>query len=147
MAKTNNNPLLTGVSGKIGNLLIKQTKYGTVITQMPERVKKKPTARQKIHRDIFAAAIKYARAAKIAHIRVYHNEGRADSQEIYLAAIKDYVAAAHKAFGLPSFEMDETNTTEQQKVFERINRKTTPEPTSENATPSKMPTKRQKKAS
>ena len=51
MGKTVNNPLLTGVSGRIGDLLIKQYKSGTVITMMPlHNKRRKPTDRQKHQR-------------------------------------------------------------------------------------------------
>ena len=124
MGLTNNNPLLTGVRGRIGNLLIKQTKYGTVITLMPDGVKRKPTRRQQQHRDIFAAAIKYAKAMKLEYIVKHGNAGRPESQEIYLAAIKDYVAAAREARFLGPFSMKkDTKKPAQEKILEKIKEK------------------------
>jgi len=92
MGKTNHNPLLTGVRGRIGDLVIKQYKEGTVITMMPSYTKRKPTRRQKEHRAVFAAAVKYAKAEQLKHILKYGNAGRKESKLIYFAALKAFIA-------------------------------------------------------
>ena len=64
MARTNSNGLLQGVSGRIGQLVIKQYAYGTVITSIPvmrPSKKKKTGSLQNLHREHFAAAVAYAR--------------------------------------------------------------------------------------
>ena len=124
MGVTNNNPLLTGVRGRIGNLVIKQTKYGTVITLKPDGVIGTPTVKQQRHRVIFAAAIQYAKEMKRAHAKKFRAD-KAESQEIYLAAIKDYVKAARAARGLGEFSMKaDTNKPAQDKVLKKIKEKT-----------------------
>jgi hypothetical protein len=56
------NILLIGVSGKLGDIVVKQYKYGTVITKLPDMSKVKSTARQKKQRKRFAAAVAYAKS-------------------------------------------------------------------------------------
>lgn len=96
MAITNNNPLLTGVRGRIGNLVVKQYKNGTVITLMPSYTKRKPTTRQKQHRDIFAAAVKYGRAEKHKHLLQYGQVARTESQDIYHKSIQAFMLAVRR---------------------------------------------------
>jgi len=58
MARTNNNPLLQGVSGKIGNqLVIKQYSYGTVISATPDMSRVKKSMLQKLAQQKFADAV------------------------------------------------------------------------------------------
>ena len=92
MASTNNNPLLAGVRGRIGNLVIKQYKYGTVITQMPDFISTEPTEGQKRHRAHFAAAVKYAKEQKRNHINQYGFGAKPESQVIYLQSIRAFMA-------------------------------------------------------
>ena len=97
MGKTVNNPLLTGVSGRIGDLLIKQYKSGTVITMMPSHNKRrKPTDRQKHQREVFRAAVKYAKERHLQHIKQHGAAGRKDGQDIYHAGIREYMAAVRR---------------------------------------------------
>ncbi len=96
MARSANNPLLTGLRGRIGNLVIKQYSYGTVITQMPSYTKRKPTPAQKRHRDMFAAAVKYAKAEKLKHIMKHGNAGRAESQDIYHKSIQEFMLSVKR---------------------------------------------------
>jgi hypothetical protein len=97
MGKTVNNPLLTGVSGRIGDLLIKQYKSGTVITMMPSHNKnRKPTDRQKHQREVFSAAVKYAKGLRLQHIKQNGAAGRKDGQDIYHAGIRQFMAAVRR---------------------------------------------------
>ena len=93
MGKTTTNPLLTGVRGRIGNLVVKQYKHGTVITVMPSYTKRKPTARQKEHRAIFAAAVKFGKAEKLMHLTKKGQAARTESQDIYHKSIQEFMLA------------------------------------------------------
>ncbi len=96
MARSDNNPLLTGLRGRIGNLIFKQYSYGTVVTQMPSYTKRKPTPSQKRHRDMFAAAVKYAKAEKLKHLMEHGNAGLAKSQDIYHKSIQEFMLAVKR---------------------------------------------------
>jgi len=97
MGKTVNNPLLTGVSGRIGDLLIKQYKSGTVITMMPSHNKRrKPTERQKRQREIFGVAVKHAKERRLQHIKKHGQAGLKDGQDVYHAGIREYMAAVRR---------------------------------------------------
>lgn len=93
MGKTTNNPLLTGVRGRIGDLVVKQYKYGTVITLMPSYTKRKPTPLQKRHRALFAAAVKHGQAEKRKHLKEYGQVARSASQDIYHKSIQEFMLA------------------------------------------------------
>ena len=97
MGKTVNNPLLTGVSGRIGDLLIKQYKSGTVITMMPSHNKRrKPTDRQKHQREVFSAAVKYAKVLRLQHIKQYGAAGLKEGQDVYHAGIRKFMLAVRR---------------------------------------------------
>lgn len=93
MGKTTNNPLLTGVRGRIGDLVVKQYKHGTVITVMPSYTKRKPTPGQKTHRAIFAAAVRHGQAEKLKHLTKYGQIARSESQDIYHKSIQEFMLA------------------------------------------------------
>ena len=50
-----------------------------------------------MHRDFFAAAVKYAKEEKTQHIFKHGNMGRKESQAIYYKAIQDFMKAVKKA--------------------------------------------------
>jgi hypothetical protein len=61
MATVTDNLILKGVRGRIGELVIKQYANRIVITKVPDMDGIKPSPKQKAHRKIFGAAVKYAR--------------------------------------------------------------------------------------
>ena len=91
MARTNN-PLLQGVSGKIGDqLVIKQYSYGTVISAMPDMSKVKKSHLQKIENKKFADAVAYAKSIsrnpvkKAAYVKKLKK-----GKSVYHAAIQEF---------------------------------------------------------
>ena len=65
MAKIKLNPLFAGMSGKIGNIVIKRSMNGVVfVARMPDMSKVKPSAAQLAQRRAFAQAGNYAKSAR-----------------------------------------------------------------------------------
>ena len=94
MAIIPENSLLSQLSGKLGNIVIKRYKNKTVITLMPSKKKKskrKPTELKKIHEDNFAAAVKYAQGilGDLALKKKYEKK-LAPGQSVYNYAISEY---------------------------------------------------------
>lgn len=92
MARTNKNPLLQGVSGKIGGqLVIKQYSYGTVISAMPDMSKVKKSMRQKQEQNKFAKAVAYARSiTRNPDKKAAYAKKLPKGQSVYHAAIKEF---------------------------------------------------------
>ena len=82
--------------GRIGNLLVKQYKNGTVITLMPSYTKRKPTPLQKMHRAYFAEAVKRGKAEKLKHLMQYGQQARTESQDIYHKTIQEFMLAIRR---------------------------------------------------
>lgn len=97
MASVNNNPLLQGVRGRVGDFIVKQYSYGTVITAAPVMPRRKLTALQKLKRKNFAEAVAYAQgilrnpAKKAAYARKLPKGKR-----VYHAAIQEFMAKKRK---------------------------------------------------
>ena len=93
MAHSKNNPLLEGVSGKIGNLVIKQYPNGKiVITKLPDMSSVKRTELQSIYQNKFAEAVKYARAAKRDPLKsAAFEKVLKDGQDVYHAALSSFL--------------------------------------------------------
>jgi hypothetical protein len=56
-----NNLLLRGVSGKIGNVVLKHTSHGDFISKYPDMSGVVPSANQKTQRSRFQCAVDYAK--------------------------------------------------------------------------------------
>lgn len=92
MARTKNNPLLQGVSGKIGGqLVIKQYSYGTVISAMPDMSKVKKSRLQKIAQQKFAEAVAYARSISRNPLKkAAYAKKLEKGKSVYHAAIQEF---------------------------------------------------------
>ena len=55
--------LLQAISGRVGDVVVRQTSRGPVVSRLPKRSRKKPTAAQREAKDKFAAAVRYAKEA------------------------------------------------------------------------------------
>lgn len=93
MARVKNNPLLEGVSGKIGDsFIVKQYRFGTVISAVPDMSRVKKSALQKVKQKKFADAIAYAQS-------IIHNPAKKavfaknlpKGKSVYHAAIQEYL--------------------------------------------------------
>ncbi len=96
MARTRSNGLLQGVSGKLGQLVIKQYAYGTVITTIPTvrpSVKKRTGPLQNLHREHFAAAVAYARGIiRDPELKAAWSKKLKKGETVYNAAVKSFMS-------------------------------------------------------
>jgi hypothetical protein len=94
MAILSNNSLLAALSGKLGNVVIKQYKNRTVITVLPSKKKKskrKPTPLKKLNEDNFGAAVKYAQGIiRDMKLKKAYEKKVAPGQSVYNYAISEY---------------------------------------------------------
>jgi hypothetical protein len=93
MARVYNNELLKGVSGKLGELVIKQYKYGIVISKKPSfNKRRKKTELQKLKQDNFKKAVKYAQSIlKDVKKKKAYAKKLKKGASVYHAAIKEYL--------------------------------------------------------
>lgn len=102
MARSDNNALLAGFSGAIGKqIVVKQYNGKTVITAYPDMSRVKPSANQKMRRNVFTDAVAYAKGindnpAKKAAYKKKLKKG----QSVYHAAISAYMKE-HVQVGSP----------------------------------------------
>ncbi|HMK03572.1 MAG TPA: hypothetical protein VK489_05250 [Ferruginibacter sp.] len=94
MARVFNNALLDGVSGRIGEkLVIKQYRYGTVISAMPDMSRVKKSALQKHYQGDFADAVAYTQS--IVHDprkKAVYTKKIPKGKTVYHVAIQEYLA-------------------------------------------------------
>ena len=92
MARARNSFILQGISGKIGDIVVKQYPYGTVVTKVPDMSNVKSTRLQKKKRKKFKEAVAFAqkiladpktKAAFKAKLR--------RGQTVYHAALSQYL--------------------------------------------------------
>jgi hypothetical protein len=62
MAKLSKDSMLTGYSGKMGNIVFRRFNRTTLIAAAPRKSNKPPTAGQKLQRDRFRLASLYAKS-------------------------------------------------------------------------------------
>jgi hypothetical protein len=93
MARVNNNPLLKGVSGKIGDsFVVKQYSYGTVISAMPDMSRVKKSKLQKLKQSSFAAAVAYAQSIiKDPKKKKAYQSKLPKGKTVYHTAIQEYL--------------------------------------------------------
>ena len=93
MARTNNNPILKGVRGKIGDsLVIKQYAHGTVISALPDMSNVKKSALQKLYAKRFGEATAYAKS--IIHDpkkKAAYAKKLPKGKQVFHAAIQEYM--------------------------------------------------------
>ena len=92
MARVKNNPLLQGVSGKIGeSFVVKQYMYGTVISAIPDMSRVKKSALQKLRQGTFADAVKYAQSIiRDPKKKAAYANKLPKGKTVYHAAIQEY---------------------------------------------------------
>ena len=92
MARARNSFILQGLSGKIGDIVVKQYRYGTVVTKVPDMSNVKSTRLQKKKRKKFKEAVAFAQKilanpAKRAAFEAKLKRGKTG----YHAAISQYL--------------------------------------------------------
>jgi hypothetical protein len=96
MAKIKLNPLFAGISGKVGNLVIKKSKNGGVIVaKSPDMARVKPSKAQLAQRKAFEKASEYAKSALADETRRAFYEALAEARKTTARAlcIADYLKA------------------------------------------------------
>jgi hypothetical protein len=91
MARLKFNFLLAGASGKIGDLVIRQIGKNSYISTVPDMDHVVPTALQLKRREIFTAAVAYAK--NIIHdvkLKAIYKKKVKKGERVYNFAIKEY---------------------------------------------------------
>lgn len=98
MARVKNNPLLKGVSGKIGDaFVVKQYSYGTVISAIPDMSRVKKSKLQKVKQGTFGAAVAYAQGIlRDPKKKAAYAHKLPPGKTVYHAAIQEYLAKQNK---------------------------------------------------
>ncbi|MDR2906388.1 MAG: hypothetical protein LBU91_00140 [Bacteroidales bacterium] len=92
MAKSKNNVLTHGLSGKIGDLIVFSQRNGkTVVSAAPRKSEKEETEKQKEHRRRFQKATLYAKAARLEDH--YLDAAEREDKSAYNVAIADFFNA------------------------------------------------------
>ncbi|MGG9962003.1 hypothetical protein [Ferruginibacter sp. SUN106] len=93
MARVKSNPLLQGVSGKIGDsFVVKQYRYGTVISAVPDMRRVKKSALQKLKQNRFADAIAYAQSIiRDPEKKAAYAKKLPEGKTVYHTAIQEYL--------------------------------------------------------
>jgi len=93
MARVKNNELIEGLSGRVGGLVFKSFKSGTIITSLADRSKVKLSANQKKANSKFKEAVAYAQDVladpkKSSRYKARLKEGKS----IYHTALSEYLS-------------------------------------------------------
>ena len=97
MARVFNNALLDGVRGKIGKLVIKQYRYGTVISAIPDMSRVKKSALQKHYQGDFADAVAYAQGIiRDPRKKAAYAKKIPKGKTVYHVAIQEYLEKKNK---------------------------------------------------
>lgn len=92
MARVKNNVLIQGLSGRIDRLLLKQYRYGTVLSKMPDRSKVKLSAKQKKANKRFQEAVQYAKGVlKDPPMHKLYAKELKKGKSLYHAALSDFL--------------------------------------------------------
>jgi hypothetical protein len=92
MARVKTNPLLEGLSGKVGNLVFKNYASGTIISSRPDRSKVILSADQKESNSKFKHAVAFARAVlKDPEKRKEYEDKVKPGQSIYHTALAEFM--------------------------------------------------------
>ncbi|MGV8094686.1 MAG: hypothetical protein AB2L24_22765 [Mangrovibacterium sp.] len=97
MAKVGNNIVVTGLSGKLGNLIVFRTHGAkTVVAQAPQKRKGEPTEAQEQHQTRFQEAILYGKASITdAAKKAAYKASAEDGQSAFNVAVADFLRAPH----------------------------------------------------
>lgn len=92
------NPLLNNTSGKIGNtIVVKQYRYGTVISAMPNMRRVKKSELQQLKQNWFKDAVVYAQTIlRDPKKKAAYAKKIKDGKTVYHTAIKEYLERAKK---------------------------------------------------
>ncbi len=94
MAKAINNPVMQGVSGKVGKVVFRRTVFGTVVAKLPDySIKRKLTPAQKAFRIRFKRAAAYVKLKLENPLFGQKYEGlMKPGHTTYITAFTDYMS-------------------------------------------------------
>lgn len=98
MAKAHLNPVIQGISGKVGNLVYRRMASGkTFVSRLPAKSNVPPSAAQNAHRQRFKQAAAQAKAALAdPQTRAYYEAAAAGSHKTpYNLALSDCMSGQH----------------------------------------------------
>jgi hypothetical protein len=104
MARVRDNLLVDGFSGKLGDIIFKHYRFGTVVSRRPNMSKVKRTSTQKKNSSRFVEAVKYARSVVASPMlkKTYEKKAKKSGRTIYHLALADYMRDASKTLnGIP----------------------------------------------
>lgn len=92
MARADNNPLFQGVRGRIGDIVVKQYSYGTVITKVPDMPKRRRLSElQKYRPQHFRDAVAYAKdIIRDPKKKAAYAKKLPKGKQVYHAALQEY---------------------------------------------------------
>ena len=101
MARSNNNPILKGTRGKIGDsLVVKQYSFGTVTSALPDMSRVKKSLLQKLYENRFGEATAYAKSIIYDPIKkAAYAKKLPKGKQVYHAAIQEYMKKQKKKMG------------------------------------------------
>jgi hypothetical protein len=92
MARTKNSVILYGLRGKIGDIVIKQYRYGTVVTKCPDMSNIKASRLQKKKRQHFKEAVAYAKKIIANPVKnAAYNARLRRGKTVFHAAISEFL--------------------------------------------------------
>ncbi len=93
MALVDKNDLIESLRGRVGKLVFKTYKYGTVVSRLPDMSKVKRTRVQKKNSERFMNAVAYARKviATPALKKQYEKKADKTGRAVYHLALSDYM--------------------------------------------------------
>lgn len=95
MAKSENNVLTHGLSGKIGDLLVFRNVNGkTIVSKAPAKSSKAPSEKQMEHRENFQEAVIYGNSVRLTpELKALYESSLQEGQTLYRVALADFMKA------------------------------------------------------
>jgi hypothetical protein len=92
MARASNSSVFAGLSGILGEVVVRQTRRGVVIAKRPERRKRKLSKAEQRTRKRFAEAVAYGRKV-LADFKKKNPKAKTviNGKSIYNAAVAEYL--------------------------------------------------------
>jgi len=92
MARVNNNALLKGISGSLGEVVVKQYSYGTVVSKKPDMSGVRSSQLQEVKRNLFKEAVAFAQAInRDPKKKAEYAKNLKPGQTVFNAAVSEYM--------------------------------------------------------
>ena len=95
MAKSDDNVLTHGLSGKVGDLLVFRRVNGkTVVSKTPSKLHREPTQKQKEQQEHFQEAVIYGKTVMVTpELKAQYETSVPDGKSVYQVALADFLKA------------------------------------------------------